>query len=286
MLMRVLVATDLSDAADVALREGAAMTSKPEDALAVVHALPPLPLLKMWLPQFADDRAAIAARAADAVTERTRRVLGDRAPEVFVENEVDYAAIIERAEDWKADVVAVGSHGLSGLAGFVGSVGERVLRHAPCSVLVSRPGPRGPVLAATDSSDPSFHAITAAASEARRRGAQLEVVHALGLLDVEALYLVELGTPSVQPAPGVFGAAASELSRCVARLHVDATCKVLERPAAAAIVREAEAIDAQLIVASARGRSELSVVPLGRVAEKVARTARCSVLVVRPGAVG
>jgi nucleotide-binding universal stress UspA family protein len=285
--MRVLVATDLSDAADVALREGAAMASTAGDALAVVHALPALPFLKMWLPQFAEDRATVATRAADAVKARTRSVLGDRATEVFVENEVDYAAIIERAEEWQADVVVVGSHGRSGLARAFGGVAERVLRYARCSVLVARPlGPRGPVLAATDLSDPSFHAITAAASEARRRGATLEVVHALGLLDVEAIYLLELGTPSITPPPGVYEAAANQLSECVARLHVDATCKVLDRPAVAAIVREAEAIGAELVVASARGKTELNLLPLGSVAEKVARAASCSVLVVRPGVPG
>jgi hypothetical protein len=60
--------------------------------------------------------------------------------------------------------------------------------------------------------------------------------------------LLELGAPSTTPPPGVYEAAAKELSGCVDRLHVDATCKVLDRPAVAAIVREAEAIGAELIV--------------------------------------
>ena len=126
------------------------------------------------------------------------------------------------------------------------------------------------------------HAITAAAVEARRRGAQLAVVQAIGFLDVEASYLLELGTPAIAPPP-VFDVAARELSECVARLQVKATCKVLDRPAAAAIVTEAASLGAELVVVGARGRTGLGRLVLGSVAEKVARTAPWSVLVVRSG---
>jgi nucleotide-binding universal stress UspA family protein len=282
--MRVLVATDLSDAADVALREGVALAPGPRDALAVVHPLPPLPFLKAGLPQLGDDAARLSARASQAVHKRMRSVVGNRA-EVFIENVVDYEAILGRAEAWGTDVIVIGSHGRSGLARAFGGLVEQVLRHARCSVLVARPSvARGWVLAASGQSDPSFHAITAAAAEARRRRAQLEVVHSLGFLDVEVRYLVELGTASVHPTPLVFDAATGELSDCVARLNIHATCKVLDRPEAAAIVGEAEALGAELVVVGARGRTGLNLLFLGRVAEKVALAAPCSVLVVRPGA--
>lgn len=140
----------------------------------------------------------------------------------------------------------------------------RVLHHAHCSVLVARlPGARGWVLAATDLSDPSFAAITAADAEARRRGAKLEVVHAVGFLDMQASNLVELGTPSIAPPPRVFEVAARELSACVSRLQIHAECKVLDRPAAAAIVSKARAIGAELVVVGARGRTGFDLCPSG-----------------------
>lgn len=251
--MRVLVATDLSDAASVALREGAALASTPEGALAAVHVLPPLPFIKLWLPNLAEEPATIAARASKTVGEWMRGVVENRT-EVFIEDGVDYAAIIRRAEAWGADVIVVGSHGRSGLSGFFGGVAERVLRHAHCSVLVARAcAARGWVLAATDMSGPSLCAITVGDGEAQRRGAQLEVVHALGFFDIEARYLFELATPSIAPPPLVLEAARRELSESVARLNVRARCNVLEGSAAAAILREAQAIGAELIVVGARG---------------------------------
>jgi len=278
--MRVLVATDLSPAADVALHEGAALAGS-GGALAVVYALPPL--LEFWLPNFAEQLAKTAARASETLAHWVRGVLGSLPVELFVEDDVDYAAIIKRAEAWKADTIVVGSHGRSGAARIFGGVAERVIRHAHCNVLVARSsGARGWVLAATDRSDASLPAIKVAAEEAQRRKAQLEVVQAFGFLEGQAAYIIELGTPSVTPPPLVLQSAARALSECVARLQVHATCKILDRPAAAAIVHEAESLGAELVVVGARGRTGLVSLGLGSVGEKVARAAPCSVLVVRP----
>src|ERR1051326_9159218 len=44
------------------------------------------------------------------------------------------------AEEQSADLLALGTRGLSGLARFfLGSVAERMARHAPCPVLLARP---------------------------------------------------------------------------------------------------------------------------------------------------
>ncbi len=48
--------------------------------------------------------------------------------------------IVDYAEHWRADLLVIGSHGRSGLVGhlLLGSVAERVLRHARCTVLTVR----------------------------------------------------------------------------------------------------------------------------------------------------
>jgi nucleotide-binding universal stress UspA family protein len=278
--MRVLVATDLTDGADLALREGASMAASPADSMAAVYALPLPPLLEAMFPSTASLEKPIAL-AAQAVGQQVRRVCG-RDATVFVESGVNYAAIVSRAEAWEADVLVVGSHGRAGASRVLGGVAEAAVRQAHCSVLVARPSTgHGCVLAGTDDSDPSFPAITAGAREALRRGVKLEVVQALGIVDTEAIYLLQ---PSA--TQNVFVVAARSLSERVAKLGVDASCKVLDRPAAAAIVSEAESIGADLIVVGSRGRTGLARLALGSVAEKVIRAASCSVLVVRRGAIG
>ena len=276
--MRVLVATDLSDGSDAALREGAALAATPNDALAVIHALPQPSFVATWIPHPSGESAHRATRAHELIDERIGGVLGRRV-EAYVDDDVDYAAIIGRAQTWAADVIVLGSHGQSGNARAFGRVADRVVRHALCSVLIARASTaRGWVLAATDLSDPSL--------EGRRRQARLEVVHAVGFLEAEARYLLELATPAVVLGPpSVFEVAARDLASCVGRLQIDAQCKVLDRPAAAAIVGEGEAIGAELVVVGARGKTGLGLLALGGVAERVARTASCSVLIVRSRAV-
>jgi nucleotide-binding universal stress UspA family protein len=47
--------------------------------------------------------------------------------------------LLDTARDHKADLLVVGSHGSTGLDRFLlGSVSEKVLRHAGCSVLIVR----------------------------------------------------------------------------------------------------------------------------------------------------
>lgn len=49
------------------------------------------------------------------------------------------AEIVQAAEEWAVDLVVMGTHGHTGLDHvFLGSTAERVVRHAPCPVLVVR----------------------------------------------------------------------------------------------------------------------------------------------------
>jgi nucleotide-binding universal stress UspA family protein len=49
--------------------------------------------------------------------------------------------LVERAQEEKADLIVMGTHGRTGLGHlFLGSVAERVVRTAPCPVLTTRQG--------------------------------------------------------------------------------------------------------------------------------------------------
>jgi nucleotide-binding universal stress UspA family protein len=253
------------------MREAAALASNSSDALAVVHVLPKL-----------HPSCPVDARATELVRAQVDRVELGRPFELFAETGSAYAEILKRAEAWRADTIVVGSHGHSRLIHILGGVAERVVRHAHCSVLVARTSAsKHWVLAATDLSAPSLLAVTAAGVEARRRRAQLKVVRAVGFLDLEASYLLELGSPVLQQSASDLDAEQRALAAAVARLGVDATCATVDRPAATAIIREAEAIGAELIVVGTRGKTGLVRLALGSVAEKVVRAAPCSVLAVR-----
>lgn len=55
-----------------------------------------------------------------------------------------YQTIVEAAERGNYDLIVLGTHGRTGVArALLGSVAERVVRHAPCPVLVARTKPDG-----------------------------------------------------------------------------------------------------------------------------------------------
>lgn len=145
----VLVATDLSAASLPAIEAGAVEATRRDAKLFVISvledkgagsttwlglvvALPPLPpeTLQKEVLEAAQTTLEEAMTRSGAVGE-ARIVTGSPAAE-----------IVHAAETLGAELVVVGTHGRTGLARVgLGSVAERVIRHAPCSVLAVRAGP-------------------------------------------------------------------------------------------------------------------------------------------------
>jgi len=138
------------------------------------------------------------------------------------------------------------------------------------------------ILVAIDFSEHAEQAFAAACDLAKRFQASLHLVHAF-----------EIITPLVTPYQVSIPDTYLTESRNVALRHltdrvdkaraegIDATSHLTESPAAPAIARTAEEIDADLIVMGTRGMTGLKHFVLGSVAERTLRLAPCSVLTVK-----
>jgi nucleotide-binding universal stress UspA family protein len=90
--------------------------------------------------------------------------------------------LVAKADEWKPDLIVVGSHGRTALGRFVlGSVSQRVLAEARCSVRVSRgrlDEPNSPVriVVGTDGSEPGEEAVRAVAARKWPQGSEVMVV--------------------------------------------------------------------------------------------------------------
>ena len=291
---KILAATDLSAPADVAIRQAHEWATRHHAQLVVCHIIPTHRRANPLFPQRneADTIAAVdlERQVAELVIARVSEQTG-RSPDAF-ELLIDVgrpeAEIIRAAVTMNAELIVIGNRGDTGLDRILlGDVCERVVQYAHCSVLVARPVlAGGSVLVATDLSDPSFPAITAAASEARRRGAKLVVMHNLDRwpLPVSSMQMA-LGSAGMIADTALVeeeGARATqELEQVLARLRIEAECMVTHGPPDAAIVKAADALNAQLLVIGTHGRTGLARLALGSVAQRVVEAASCSVLVVR-----
>ena len=292
---KVLVATDLSDAADEAIRQGH------EEALASGGELVPpatssrtccvRPRSSPSSAREASTRTlALEESAAQAIVARVAAVTGRETAtfRVHVDTGAPDAGIVRAADEVHASLVVVGSRGATGLERLLlGSVAARVVRYAHAPVLVARPHAKtGRVLAATDFSDAALPARTFAAEEARRRGARLTLLHSLDVLPSPAIgFGAPFGATWVVPPKELLDQARAgvreALQGMLQRFGVDGDILATEGDAAAAILDAARTLPAELVVVATRGRTGIARMVLGSVAERVVEHAECSVLAVR-----
>lgn len=290
--MRTLVATDLSEASDEALRQAFASARSAGGPVAICHVMPEFAQVQGLFPLDAPSDLAAdfepRAQTINAMREQLRRVFPTAAEDVEMrlDEGAPYAGILNQAERWRADRVVVGSGTKTGIERvLLGSVAARVVRYAHCPVLVARPVAAGAVLVATDLSDPSMPALRAGAEEAR-----LRQVPRLVVLHVEEV-------AEVAVAPAFFGAAPIALPEnllqerreaarrliegALERFEMTAEIEVVYGDAAHEILQRSESLPAEVLVVGTRGRTGFSRLLLGSVAERLVRDASCSVLAVR-----
>jgi nucleotide-binding universal stress UspA family protein len=200
---------------------------------------------------------------------------------------VPWDQIVEAARaDPAVGLIVMGTHGHSALARvLLGSVVEQVVRHAPCSVLVVREGredrPYRNVLCPIDFSEDSSHAVDRAAELTAQGGAGITLLHVIepptaftGVFEAGS-YLEPLGRQVTHEL-------ARWASTLAKRVPVPVNTAIrIGRPG----VQTLAVLDGDptfdLVIIGSHGRTGITRILLGSVAEKVLRHAACPVLVVR-----
>jgi nucleotide-binding universal stress UspA family protein len=229
--------------------------------------------------RLAEDRRRLAARR-DLLAGQ-----GVELSQVIIEDMPD-TGLVRAAQEADAAMVVVGSHDRTGAVRvLVGSVAERVVRMAPCSVLLARgdaaPGGYRRIVVGTDFSAAAVPALERAL-ELAAPGADVHVVHGWNFTTLQDGDPAEL----VALAGRVDALRAEENSRygrelLAARERADVRLRfdAVEGPPVQVLIDAAR--DADLVVVGSHGRRGLRRWLVGSVAENVARHASCSVLVAR-----
>lgn len=284
----ILAAMDLDNGSDDLLRQADALARSYHVKLSVCHVLPEIFAVRPLFPQLHLDDAlklsGLEAAVRDALLERIRAVTTRESSQtgIAIEQGTVHAGILRAAERIGAGAVVVGGKVDHQGLHILGKAAEHVVRYAHCPVLVARPSSAGKVLAATDFSDPALPAIEAGAAEARRRKADLTIIHAVDLLPgMSPFYGEFFDMPPMDLSDQMRVLWQTRLDECVHRFKAEGGGLLRNGPAGPAILSAASELPAQLIVVGTHGRTGLSHVALGSVAEAVVRAAPCSVLTVR-----
>jgi nucleotide-binding universal stress UspA family protein len=291
-LKKIIVGHDLAAGGEMALRSAVALANRCGAALRLVHVVEPLDAYQ----RISHPLTSPYTRQEIAQKVGARLEVLSKSPkldQLHVEYEVcrgkPFVELIIAARAWLADLIVVGGASQTEEP-FLGSTSERILRKAQIPVMVAKKRLSSEAqifLVPTDFSPCARKAAEEAVMLAKRFDGRVVFFHALDISPSYTIaYAHELGI-SVPIPPPMPEEIEPEWEAFLSSLPLvkGAWEKFTgEGQAATAIVRHAEKIQADMIVIGTHGRSGLPHILLGSVAEKVVRTASCSVLTIRPDA--
>jgi nucleotide-binding universal stress UspA family protein len=137
MFKRIMCAVDFSADSLEAFRVAAEMARPHSASLHLLHVIEAQPVTP----------AGVEIRIIDEANAAMEKLVASAGPSLDglaltteVTSGLASVEIVEHARQWKADLVVLGSKGITSLEEIiVGSTAENVLKEAPCSVLVVRP---------------------------------------------------------------------------------------------------------------------------------------------------
>jgi nucleotide-binding universal stress UspA family protein len=301
-LRRILVPTDFSEAADRAFEQALALAKSGASEILVLHRLPsPVPMvvppLQLGGGDFQEMGRLLDEYTKELRDEAARKLAAyqKRAPSgVELKSAVEdrfepYDAILQKAKEWKTDLIVMGTHGRRGLDKLLmGSVASAVLHRSEQDVMLVRADSElfasgaaapdaGPILVPVDFSDHSQRALGLARLLAGRHGATVQLVHVVELLHTP----FQAGGLSsrFEESPALQSKYEEALREMLGSTEGGVT--VAEGTVTGEILWWREKLNARLVVMGSRGLSGLKHLILGSVAEKVARFCEVPVLVVK-----
>lgn len=304
--MKILIAYDGSEFADAAIRDlkHAGLPANSETLVYTVadviippevqpgdDAPPELPAVRRAHERAKQKLIQAEGRAREA-SERIQQDFPNWKVSFEAAAESPAWAIIFKAGEWQADLIVVGSHGKSGLAGrlILGSVSQRVLYEAPCSVRIGRAAladghPPLRLLAGIDGSSHSKATVEAIAGRRWPDETQVrlltvvDTVMALGDENEPEVKWLEVGDKARWDDVRALFEPEAERLRATG---LNAEVVIRSGHATQVLLDEADRWSAHCILAGAKGVRGIERLLLGSVSAAVAARAQCSVEVVRP----
>lgn len=279
----ILVATDFSAPAQLAIRRAAQLGEEHRATLEILHVLEEVPAGEeihpgKTLETAEKELAAVAAKLVpEAVLSRCRIAAGK-----------DFVAIIRCARQAHADLIVIGPHGDHRLKeDAFGTTALKLARKASIPLLVVKQPPQASyrrILAATDFSAASRQALEVALNIAPNAG--IDLLHVYGTWGESRLSMAGGGPQDrMNYRKQMESSTLKRLQDWLENIdpggrHID--LHIRQGPPATVISQMAAERQSELVVMGAAGRSGLPYILLGSVAEKVLPAVACDALVVKP----
>lgn len=293
--MRWLVALDESDLSERIIGWMRAFPHPKNTVVTVVYMLEPLEVPETIGAKGQQLLLQQQGAMVEALLDRVRTLLKPSFEnvEVILREGIPSQEILRMIQEHQPDLVVSGMRGLYQSAGFAfGSVSQRLLAYAPCSLMLVSgkvmPVQGLRVMLATDGSQDAQRAARVVSELSDVREIRLvSVVHPLGAVKavLDRFQSAESRTMQAEFLRSRRAAARKAITDTLGLLKgVQATIRtrVVAGHPAEAIARAARREGVDLLVVGARGLTGVKAVALGSVSQAVAQLATCPVLIVKP----
>lgn len=288
-LKQILCPTDFSEFSARAFRHAMAMAKRFDATLTVLHVIPYPLAYGADMPYFPNpplvENSSLRKQAEAELRQFVQAALVDRVLlNLVVREGVPWREIQSAAEELRADLWVMGTHGRGGFERFIlGSVTEKVLHSSACPVLTvcheegrtwQAPGLISRILCATDLTESSAQTISFGLSLAAENEAHLRLLH---VIEHEQDVSGPTSHDSTEVAGRLLQRAVSEEARSWCEIE-----ESVEMGTPYKKILELAAEDrSDLIVIGSRERRAIGSMLFGSTAQHVVRAATCPVLIVR-----
>ncbi|MGB3713290.1 MAG: universal stress protein [Candidatus Promineifilaceae bacterium] len=287
---KILVPLDQSELAERALTPALHIAEGMSAEIVLLHVVVPLELdLVLYESSLRHGEemaeaylAFIRTRFVDAQPDMTAKV---------IVSSVVPTAVINYAQGSDVDLIVMSSHGRSGLSRWrYGSVAAKVLRQAPCAMLVIPAETEtelftfGRILVPLDGSEMAEQALEPAMAIARAAAAELVLLRVVALPYIAVEFLsTERNIEQIEAeASREASAYLQHLKESLAgEHHILIRTETIIGPAADAISDYVNENNVDIIVMSSHGRSGILLWTYGSVAEKVLLGTDCATMIIR-----
>jgi len=287
----IVVGIDFSPASAAALTQAIRIAAFGQASVRPVHVIETLVVIDVnapLVPMVADATQELINSSQQRWAEFAARVPGAEKLKLEVEVNSSVAAISRRVGDAHAGLLVMGVEGVTKSKG-AGPVARGAVQRAGTDVLLVQQGHSGPfttVVVAVDFSPTSKRALEQAVRFATQDGAGLHIVHAYA-----SPWGHKLNKPGEVPEleKALRAGMEQKLREFAAPLshemqYLKPVYTLVQHDTAAhGISAYARQVGADLVIMGKRGQTNLRDLLLGSTAERLLRTAPCSVLAVRPG---
>ena len=293
-IRRVLVPTDFSAAANAALRAAVRWLDRFQAELHLVHVhAPEYPAPATMVSSLIASESQIGERVRSRLQEVAQdQALATRRVSLHAKAGRPYVQICRLARRLKIDLIITATRGRTGLKHLaLGSTAERVVRHAPCPVLVVHPSAASArrwspifkkILVPIDFSVCAAQGLAYAKALATQFGSRLVLLHSVDLsyYSTNPEYVLYDFPPLLEAAEKSAREQMLELISSTDWEDLEVEHTLQSGHAGEQVCGCARDLGADLIVTSTHGRTGLKRILLGSTAEYIVRHASCPVLVV------